>query len=72
MQPLAAEPQISAEIGQGKFDTLHGWLKDNIYQHGAKYTAPELVERVTGGPLTIDPYINYLKKKFGALYELAL
>ena len=71
-QALLAEPNISAEIGQGKFDTLHGWLKDNIYQHGATYTAPELVERVTGGELTITPYINYLKKKFGALYDLSL
>ncbi|MGB1249953.1 MAG: carboxypeptidase M32 [Candidatus Promineifilaceae bacterium] len=70
-QALAAEPGISAEISQGNFDTLHGWLKTNIYQHGAKYTAPELVERVTGGPLSIDPYINYLKTKFGDLYQLS-
>jgi hypothetical protein len=29
-----------------------------------------LVQRVTGGPLTIKPYIHYLKAKFGELYEL--
>jgi carboxypeptidase Taq len=69
-QALKVNPQIPAEIGQGKFDTLHSWLKENIYHPGRKYTAPELIEKVTGGPLTIAPYIQYLKTKYGALYNL--
>jgi carboxypeptidase Taq len=67
---LAAHPEIPDEISAGQFDTLHNWLKDNIYQHGSKFTAEELVERVTGGPLRIQPYIGYLKEKYGALYDL--
>ena len=50
--------------------TLHTWLKEKIYQHGRKYTAPELIERITGGPLSIEPYIRYLRTKYGELYEL--
>ena len=45
-------------------------MRDNIYTHGSKYTAPELIERVTGGPLRVGPYIAYLKTKYGELYEL--
>ncbi|MBI5666770.1 MAG: carboxypeptidase M32 [Chloroflexi bacterium] len=67
---LKAHPNIPAEIAQGKFGTLHGWLRENIYQHGAKFTASELIERVTGGPLRIEPYITYLKTKYGDLYNL--
>ncbi len=63
-QALTAHPEIPAEIGRGEFGTLHGWLRENIYRPGAKYTANELVERVTGGPLTIDPYLAYLRGKF--------
>ncbi len=69
-QAVKAQPQIPAEIGRGEFGTLHGWLKENIYQHGRKFTAAELVQRVTGGPLTIEPYIRYLRTKFGELYDL--
>ncbi|WP_420643527.1 carboxypeptidase M32 [Candidatus Leptofilum sp.] len=69
-QALQAHPDIPAQIQQGEFGTLHAWLKDNIYTHGSKFTANELIERVTGGPLTIDPYIVYLKNKFGGLYAL--
>ena len=66
----AAHPEIVSQIVQGEFATLRGWLRQNIYQHGSKFTAPELIERVLGGPLTIDPYIRYLRTKFGALYAL--
>lgn len=70
-QAVAARPHIPAEIAQGQFGALHGWLKENIYQHGSKFTANELVERVTGGPLTIEPYLRYLRTKFGELYDLS-
>lgn len=67
---LQAQPTIPDEMKQGKFDTLHTWLIENIYKHGRKFTAPELVERVTGRPLTIKPYLQYLKTKYGGLYRL--
>jgi carboxypeptidase Taq len=67
---LKAHPSIPDEMKQGKFNTLHSWLRDNIYCHGSKFTASEIVERATGSPLTIEPYINYLKTKYGALYAL--
>jgi carboxypeptidase Taq len=67
---LHAHPKIPDELKEGQFGTLLDWLRDNIYQHGNKYTADELVERVTSNPLHIAPYVQYLKKKFGELYRL--
>ncbi len=67
---LQAHPEIPAQIADGEFRTLHEWLRENIYQHGSKFTADELVKRVTGGPLDIKPFIAYLKKKYGAIYNL--
>jgi carboxypeptidase Taq len=67
---LRVHPEIPAEIARGQFSTLLAWLQQNIYQHGSKYTAAELVERVTGGALSIEPYIKYLRTKYGELYRL--
>lgn len=67
---LKKNPTITDEIAQGEFANLHKWLKENIYQHGSKFTANELVERITGGEITIDPYIQYLRDKYGELYPL--
>jgi carboxypeptidase Taq len=65
-----AHPSIKDQIARGEFGTLHGWLKQNVYQYGRTYTAAELVEHATGGPLSFEPYIRYLKEKFGQLYQL--
>jgi carboxypeptidase Taq len=68
-QALQSHPEIPAEVGVGKFDTLRGWLTENIYQHGCKFTEPELIQRVAGGPISIAPYLNYLKTKYSQLYS---
>ena len=68
---LKAHPEIPAEIEAGRFGTLHGWLIEAIYQHGRKFTASELAERVTGGPVRIEPYIQYLKTKYGEIYNFS-
>lgn len=65
-----AHPEILSQIPRGEFATLHGWLKENIYQHGSKFTANEIVKRATGQDLTIEPYIRYLRTKYGELYRL--
>jgi carboxypeptidase Taq len=67
---LHDHPGIPAEMEKGEFGTLHEWLRSKIYRHGRKFTTAELVERVTGGPMQIEPYIGYLKKKYGELYAL--
>ena len=67
---LQAYPDIPKQIIRGKFDTLHTWLRENIYRHGRKLTAPEVVEHATGQAMTAEPYLRYLKTKFGELYTL--
>jgi carboxypeptidase Taq len=67
----AARPSIPAEIEQGRFATLHGWLRENVYQHGAKLTADEVVLRATGRPMSLEPYLDYLWGKYQSLYGLS-
>ena len=50
--------------------TLHAWLREHLYRHGRKFTPDELVERATGGPMRIAPYVAYLRAKYGELYRL--
>lgn len=61
----AAHPEIEAQMAEGRFDALLGWLRANIHQHGSKFTAAELVQRITGAPVSIEPYTGYLKGKYG-------
>jgi carboxypeptidase Taq len=67
---LKEHPSIPDELSRGKFETLHSWMCENIYQHGKKYTANELVERITGESMNVTPYLMYLRSKFGEIYNL--
>ncbi len=64
-------PSIPDEIGEGRFGMLHAWMRDSIYRHGAKHPPDALIERATGSPLGIGPYMRYLRGKYGELYQLA-
>jgi carboxypeptidase Taq len=61
-------PDLDRHIEKGEFGVLLTWLRTNVYRHGRKFTPNELVERVTGQPLTPGPWIAYVRQKFGALY----
>lgn len=67
-----ALPGLDAQIGEGEFAPLRGWLAEHVHQHGARYLPAELVERATGAPLSSDDFLAYLRTKYGALYDLAL
>jgi carboxypeptidase Taq len=64
---IEAHPGIAAEIADGEFGTLRAWLTDNIYRHGRALTPDEIVTQATGGPLTVAPYIAYLRTKYAGL-----
>jgi carboxypeptidase Taq len=67
---LNVHPEIPDEITRGEFATLHGWLRENLYRHGAKFAPNDIVKRSTGSPLNMKPYLGYLREKYGALYRL--
>ncbi len=67
---IKAHPDIPSEIARGEFRTLHRWLVDNLYRHGSKFTPNALIARATGEPMTMKPYLAYLRGKYGALYQL--
>ncbi|MBX7212780.1 MAG: carboxypeptidase M32 [Thermoflexales bacterium] len=67
----AAMPDLDAQIASGHFAGLHGWLRENLYQHASKYTANELLQRITGGPLSVGPYLAYLRGKYSPLFDLS-
>jgi carboxypeptidase Taq len=56
-------PEIDASIAAGDFAPLREWLRDNIHRHGRKFTSRELLQRVTGEELQVEPFLSYLETK---------
>jgi carboxypeptidase Taq len=63
-------PDLDGQTGRGEFTPLRKWLTERIYRHGRKFTAAEIVQRATGEPLSIAPYLAYLEAKYRPLYGL--
>ena len=63
-----AIPELIDRIGAGDFAPLKSWLNHKIHRRGRTYRAPELVQEVTGKPLSADYLIDHLRGKFGPLY----
>lgn len=61
---------LDGHVRRGDFEPIRTWLRDEIHQHGQRYTTPELLRRVTGDDLTADYYIDHVTEKFTDLYEL--
>lgn len=62
----AALPDLEQRFEQGDFSELGGWLRENLYALGRKLTPKETLERVAGAPLDPEPYLRYLRTKYGA------
>ena len=61
-------PSLPDNIARGEFGDLLGWLHANLHALGRKHDVHETVRRATGSALTIEPYMAYLRGKFGTLY----
>lgn len=65
-----ARPGIPEEMERGELGSLRDWLAEHVWRHGRKYDPDDLVARATGRTMETGPYLAYLRRKFGELYDL--
>ncbi len=65
-----AIPDLGEQIRSGQFESLLGWLGENVHILSRKFEPQEVVERITGSKINADPYMRYLESKLGAIYGL--
>lgn len=66
----AQETDLAQSFAAGDFAGLLGWLRTHVHHAGSRYPTAELVTRITGEKLTPRHLVEYLGKKYGALYGL--
>jgi carboxypeptidase Taq len=63
---------VDGLVRAGEFEPIHDWMTEHVHSHGQRYTTPELIERATGEPLTVDYFLEYAREKFSDLYGVSL
>jgi carboxypeptidase Taq len=64
----AIRPGIEDDFARGDFRWLLDWLRENVHSQGRRYSALDLVRRITGGELSPQHLVRYLRERYGALY----
>jgi carboxypeptidase Taq len=67
---MAQDLSIDDHVRAGEFAPILGWLRDKVHAVGAVPLGEQLMIDVTGKPLQIDSFMNYLETKYSALYGL--
>jgi carboxypeptidase Taq len=63
-------PDLDRSFQRGEFTPLKEWLGQRIHREGRRYSADELVKRVTGRPLGSESLLRYLHDKLHPLFGL--
>jgi carboxypeptidase Taq len=63
-------PDLDAQMSAGELAELREWLRENVHRHGSKWGANEVLERVTGAPIAVAPFISYLRGKLAGVYDM--
>ncbi len=63
-------PDLEEGFAHGEFLPLLHWMREHVHGHGAKYTAPELVQLELGEEISAQPLLDYMTARYTEIYEL--
>ena len=65
-------PALETDIQRGHLLPLKDWLNRNIHQCGRQYSSTDLLQRITGRELSVEPFLSYLRTKIGDVYGFTI
>lgn len=61
---VAACPDWGLRLAAGDCRPLLTWLRDQIHRHGSALEGHEIVARACGGPLSAEPFVRHLERRY--------
>jgi carboxypeptidase Taq len=65
-------PELETALAAGELGGLREWLREHVHRHGAKFPTADLLARELGAPISVAPFVRYLKDKLGDVYGLSV
>ena len=70
MHTMQKEFNVTESVAKGDLKPVLGWLKERVFSIGSILEPEEWITRITGEPLNVRYYLDYLETKFREIYEL--
>lgn len=61
---------IDELVAAGDWEPMLAWLRPRIHQRGSQVSPAQLIEDATGSPPSPEPFLRYVERKYGELYQL--
>jgi len=63
-------PGLEDGFAEGQLLPLLDWMRQHVHAHGAKFTAPEMLERELGEEISAQPLLDYMRARYTDVYGL--
>ena len=70
LRRMKQDLDVDAAVAEGRLDAVLSWLKENVFSCASMLTPDAWIRRITGEPLNVNHYLDYLEEKYTRLYEL--
>ena len=70
LRRMKQDLDVDAAVAEGRLDQVLSWLKENVFSCASMLTPDAWIRRITGEPLNVNYYLDYLEEKYTKLYEL--
>ena len=67
---MKKEMDFEGLLKEGNVAVIREYLRQNIHQYGKLKNSRQILKSVTGEDFTPKYYIQYLKEKYGKLYQI--
>jgi len=57
-------PNVGEHIRKGDFAPIREWMTEHVHRHGSLYDGEELMEKATGKPLSVEPWLEHVKQRY--------
>ena len=62
------DAEVARTANTGEYGPLLAWLGQHVHGPARTYRAAEMLQRATGGAFSVEPYLDYMTRKFSGLY----
>ena len=70
LRRMKQDLDVDAAVAEGRLDAVLSWLKEHVFSCASMLTPDAWIRRITGEPLNVNYYLDYLEEKYTKLYEL--
>lgn len=60
----AQDPQVNTKIERGEFGDMMKWLAENVHSKGSLYSGQEIIQQVTGAPLSASAFLQLVEDRY--------